>query len=248
MSIAKITLIGLYNYDDTLFDGVVIDSGETLDRESVVEQILAKCGEFEALYSDGEFMKFRIGLWWRKWKHSFYRWSRALDVNYAPLENYDRKESFSRSHTGTEDITLNISSERNSENTTSGSSTETTTGTDGSTVNDTVNRYRSAYDETTNLALTDRETDAKTQSNTHSQSVGMSGSGSENGSITDTAEHVTDKDIGFTETETNRIHGNIGVTTNQQMLESELDLYRNFQIYDQIADTFKLELCVFVYS
>lgn len=248
MSIAKITLIGMYNYEPTLFNGIVIDSGETLNRETVVAQILAKCGEFETLYADANFMKFMVENWWTRWKHTFYRWSRALSIDYAPLENYDRQESFSRSHSGTEDTTLNITGSRSTETTTRGSSTETTSGTDGSTVNDTINRYRSAYDETTNPTLTDRETDAKTQSDTHSQTVGVTGNGSENGVITDSAEHVTDKDIGFTETETNRIHGNIGVTTSQQMLQSELELYRDFQIYDQIADTFKLELCVFVYS
>lgn len=248
MSIAKITLIGMYNYDSSIFDGIVIDSGESLDRNVIISQILVKCGEFETLYSDADFMAFMIGFWWTRWKHSFYKWARALSIVYAPLENYDRQESFSRSHTGSEDTTLNITGSRDTNTTTSGTSTETTTGTDGSTVSDTINRYRSAYDETTNPSLTDRETDAKTQSDTHSQTVGASGSGTEKEKVQEEAEHVTEKDIGFSETETNRVHGNIGVTTSQQMLQSELDLHKDFQLYDQIADTFKMELCVFVYS
>ena len=43
-----------------------------------------------------------------------------------------------------------------------------------------------------------------------------------------------------------RIHGNIGVTTSQQMLESELDLgYWN--IYSRITDMFLKEFCIMIY-
>lgn len=45
---------------------------------------------------------------------------------------------------------------------------------------------------------------------------------------------------------TGRIHGNIGVTTSQQMLESELDLgYWN--IYSRITDMFLKEFCIMIY-
>lgn len=44
-----------------------------------------------------------------------------------------------------------------------------------------------------------------------------------------------------------RIHGNIGVTTSQQMLESELDLgYWN--IYSRITDMFLKEFCIMIYE
>lgn len=44
-----------------------------------------------------------------------------------------------------------------------------------------------------------------------------------------------------------RIHGNIGVTTSQQMLESELDLgYWN--IYSRITDMFLKEFCIMIYT
>lgn len=46
---------------------------------------------------------------------------------------------------------------------------------------------------------------------------------------------------------TGRIHGNIGVTTSQQMLESELDLgYWN--IYSRITDMFLKEFCIMIYT
>ena len=43
-----------------------------------------------------------------------------------------------------------------------------------------------------------------------------------------------------------RVHGNIGVTTSQQMLMSERDV-ANFSIYDVIAQDFAREFCLYVY-
>ena len=44
-----------------------------------------------------------------------------------------------------------------------------------------------------------------------------------------------------------RIHGNVGVTTSQQMLQSELDIAR-FNLINQITDLFLTELCICVYE
>lgn len=44
---------------------------------------------------------------------------------------------------------------------------------------------------------------------------------------------------------TGRAHGNIGVTTSQQMLEAELDVAK-FNIYEQIVDIFAKEFCLLV--
>lgn len=45
---------------------------------------------------------------------------------------------------------------------------------------------------------------------------------------------------------TGRTHGNIGVTSSQQLLQSELDIAR-FNIYDEAADLFLSEFCIYVY-
>lgn len=48
-------------------------------------------------------------------------------------------------------------------------------------------------------------------------------------------------------TNTGRIHGNIGVTTTQDMIQSELDLDDKFNIYDFISADFKKRFCIMVY-
>ena len=68
---------------------------------------------------------------------------------------------------------------------------------------------------------------------------------------TDTMDHTgTIKDeTGEEETATHngRVHGNIGVTTSQQMLQSEIDVAR-FNIVQQITDLFLQEFCIMIYD
>lgn len=45
-----------------------------------------------------------------------------------------------------------------------------------------------------------------------------------------------------------RIHGNIGVTTSQQMLQSELDIIPKLDIVDFIVDDWHNEFCLFMYN
>lgn len=44
-----------------------------------------------------------------------------------------------------------------------------------------------------------------------------------------------------------RIHGNIGVTTSQQMLAAELDITPRLDIYEKIVADFKAQFCILVY-
>lgn len=49
-----------------------------------------------------------------------------------------------------------------------------------------------------------------------------------------------------TYTRTGRAHGNIGVTTSQQMLQSERDV-SNFSFYETVAADFKERFCIMIY-
>lgn len=59
---------------------------------------------------------------------------------------------------------------------------------------------------------------------------------------------ITEKHTGTDlHTVESRTHGNIGVTTSQQMLTSELDLIPRLDIIDYIADDFHSEFCLYIY-
>ena len=92
MATAKLTLIGLYNYDETLFDGLQLP--EYFDKTTLVNTILLAGGEFGALYPDPVFMKTAIKLWSDKNQRYFERMVTLMENNYAPLENYNRQEKW----------------------------------------------------------------------------------------------------------------------------------------------------------
>ena len=86
------TLIGMYNWDNTLFDNLQVPDG--IEKATLIDSILMRSGEFEVLYSDFDFMKYSIGAWSRKWYPTLERWVDALSIKYNPLENYDRQEEW----------------------------------------------------------------------------------------------------------------------------------------------------------
>lgn len=92
MATAKLTLIGLYNYDETLFDGLSLP--DYFDKQTLVNTILLAGGEFGTLYPDPVFMKAAIKLWSDKNQRYFERMVTLMENDYAPLENYNRQEKW----------------------------------------------------------------------------------------------------------------------------------------------------------
>lgn len=215
MATAKITLIGLYNYDSTLFTNLSVPTG--IDRDEVIDNILLKGGEFELLYPDADFLKDAIGVWSKKWQRTMKRWYDALSIEYDPLENYDRKEDWTDANNKNNQITR-------LENAIGSDVSESTGG--GSTTN-----TRSAFD------ASDYQPHDKAE--TSSNGNNLSSSSTTAYGKTEDNETNINKRIG-------RAHGNIGVTTSQQMLQSELDVSK-WNLYDEIADLFINEFCIFLY-
>ena len=73
---------------------------------------------------------------------------------------------------------------------------------------------------------------------TESENNSVSNSGTSSENVTDEASHTI--------TKTREEHGNIGVTTTQQMIKEEREI-SNFDIYQIIADDFKTRFCVMIY-
>ena len=126
---SKITLIGMYNFDNTLFDDLTFPAG--IDRDLAINRILEKSEEFELVYSDFDYLKDRIGIWGKLWERTFNKWVEALNIDYDPLYNYDRFEEY-------EDTKANGFKNLSS------SSSHTTTGSESSS---TVTNKISAYDD-----------------------------------------------------------------------------------------------------
>lgn len=215
MSEAKLTIIGLYNYmesiNDDLFKYLDIPSG--IDADSLKDNIMIRGGEFEVLYSNPYFMQDSIRVWSNKWYRTFEKWVDALNVKYAPLDNYDRYEDFTDTHSGSGSI-------------------DTTTTLDNTVTDDsesTVENKVSAYDSGTYQPKDQTHTE-------YDNTTTLDSDGTVSTTTTDgkTIEHHA------------HLHGNIGVTTSQQMLQAELDVQR-FNLIEQITDIFLREYIIPIY-
>ena len=204
---AKLTLIGLYNYDPTLFDPLTVPAG--IDKQTLVDNILLRGSEFECIYPAPDFCKFAIGVWSRKNQWTFEKWVKALSIEYEPLNNYDRTEVWEE----------NGKEERKTDSTSSGSSSGRS-GTD-------TEQKKSAY-------------------NSATYQPDVSGTSTGTTSSTDKGQVSGTEDSAHSSTRKGRAYGNIGVTTSQQMLQSELDIAR-FNLIDQITDLFLAEFVLPIY-
>lgn len=85
-----LSLLGLYQYNEQLFDGMRIPAG--VDRETLVQNLLTETAEFEILYPDPEFMANMIAVWSAKELPVWEKLEETLHYDYDPISNYDRNE------------------------------------------------------------------------------------------------------------------------------------------------------------
>lgn len=204
---ASLSIYGLYTYDNSIFANLTVPNG--MSKDDLVVQILTECSDFALIYPNFDFMKMLIGVWSTKEQKIWENLYMSENIEYNPIENYDRNESITR--------IVNTNAEGTSNGTalnTSGDNGETTSG-------------QTAYDSNT-FKDTSR---VQANSNSNSQSVN--------------SETVKNNSSG-SETVINHTHGNIGVTTAQQMIEGFREVSK-FCTYDYIVQSFKDRFCVQVY-
>lgn len=226
MSSAVITLLGFYDYDHDLFNGLDLPTG--IDNDQVINTILMRGGEYEVIYSNPDLLKQLIASWSKQWKPVFTNWLRANSSidEVAPLENYDRIENWSDSASTSENESLSSSE------TSSGSSS--TSGSDSSSGSESMSERGdiSAYD-SSNLVANDGGSKSSQVNNVaqtytvQGNTQGSQGTSNRNNSKTDYSTHG------------GRIHGNIGVTTSAMMYKEWYDVLMKYgNIYDAIATVF----------
>ena len=85
-----LSLLGLYQYNEQLFDGLRLPKG--VNKETLVNNLLAETAEFEILYPDPEFLANMIAVWSEKELLVWEKLEKTLHYEYDPLSNYDRNE------------------------------------------------------------------------------------------------------------------------------------------------------------
>lgn len=207
-----------------------LDLPEGMSEETMGDYIYMYAGENETRYSDPDILERLVHTWFSSRKTDFqYMWD-ALHAEYNPIENYDRHDDFTEEIDSTTKRKSNETTTQKGESTTNGKSTATP----GKITEEQVSAFDSnGYQPS--RKTTESGTEAVTSSSSGKNSSTTSGEGTE-----DTVLDQTKKNTG-------RSHGNIGVTTNQQMIESELQL-RRFNLYKTIALEFEDEFTIPVYG
>lgn len=256
---AKLTLIGLYNYDQTLFNGLTFPAG--IDKDIAVNEILMKANEFCVLYTDPDFMKIQIGIWGQKHYRTFDKWVKALAEEFNPLHNYDRHEEIedhsgkktnsktTANYTDSRDVDMVAERTPDLRETVSETSTQTNSQMFPGSDETKVSAYdSSSYEpkEKTEHDMGTVQTDGNVSNTTTTTGSDMTvNRGSDdltrNGTLADTSGGET-----YNGSHKAHIYGNIGVTTSTALLEDFLRVER-WNIYEQIADIFVDEFCIQIY-
>lgn len=191
MAMYKISLVGLYEYDNNLFEHLTLPTFVIpenppahvflVDKDTLVAIILEKSAEFPALYPDWDFMHFMIGVWSKNCAYMMQTLFDSLNFNFNPIENYDRRSTITRKGTNTGNGT---------------------------------------------------NTNARTAFNTDA----MKNTDSSTSNATDTV----NEDV------TEYTHGNIGVTSGQDMVRQTREMAM-FKWYDIVAQDFINKFCVQIY-
>lgn len=87
---AKISVLGLYNWDNTIFDGFSLP--EQINKEDLVFNLLMETADLTTVYPDSEFMKEAIKRWSATRLHTWERLAGVFYEDYDPFINIKRDE------------------------------------------------------------------------------------------------------------------------------------------------------------
>ena len=220
----------LIDYDPTLFDNFVSPEdpdGNPIPEGEIIDRIIYKYGDAPLFTPEPTVLKYYIGSWSSRRKPLWDRYYKAILEDYDPLENYDRLEKT------TDDLTHG----------------ETVTTDDDLKHGHTV----TTDDDLTNGLTVENQISADNAATYQPDSKSVN-SGKDERDIKEAHTGTDERDIKEVHSGIDKrvydshIHGNIGVTTSQQMLASELDLIPRLDLIDYIADDFHSEFCLMMYN
>lgn len=230
-----LTLQGMYDYDNTIFDNIVIPTG--MEKDTLVSTILMMGGENEIRYPSYPLLTNRINLFFKMHKIEFQKIWDTENFEYNPIHNYDRTEM------ETIDLQQNINKQfdQSDTNTVSSESASDENVTSTTTPNLTNEQKVSAFNSTGYLPK-EQTTQTGTNAITSTDHV----TGEQSGKSVRDNMYTDDTDR---KDNTNRkltASGNIGVMSTQEMIKQEREI-SDFSTYYYIASKFENEITIPVY-
>lgn len=232
---AVLSILGLYNYDPTVFSQLVIPTAADItndaekvddpwipDKDVLIRLICMRTAELSLVYPDLDDMRIMIGMWSAARLPVWIALYNTLLYKYNPIWNKDGHYLETRNLAGSDNRTDNLA---HGDTTTVTNMNTTLTG-----------------DVTHQVVGFDSDTFSNESKNIPNTTESVNGSSSTNGSNTGTSNHATTDTGTIKRDET----GNIGVTTTQKMIEEQREIAA-FNLYETIAEEFKTEFCVMIY-
>lgn len=146
-----LSVMGMYNYDSTIFDGIILPEG--VDKDTAVNMILVNCAEQSMVYTDPAFFKKMLPIWCKTKIKSWEKLYKTTVVEYDPIENYNRTEEW------TDTGKTNANSEIYSKSTVGGVSTDQVQGFDSASF---VDRNKTASSSDSNTSGKSNQTENST--------------------------------------------------------------------------------------
>ena len=208
---AIIPIATLYDYDNSIFTDIYV-KGAT--KENLIEHFLLSYGDLTPVYQDPSYLRRHVTSVARSLQWTIDHLWEVTQLEYNPIENYDRMESWEDKGGGTFQ-----KGKVDTEETFNKGDITTTFG----KVTDSTHKVAAFNSSDPEVANTDNNTDSGSDSQTF-------GSDSSHGSVTNGLDESTTKG-----THEGRIHGNIGVTTSQRMMQIEINLAKAYNFLDEVC-------------
>ena len=242
-----------------------------LNIDTVISAIMIRCGLLTPVYGEPDVFTNMTTHWFTTKQWTFEHLINIIQSEYSPIENVSEIKNEKTKYGHNKTITGGYKDTEGGKDTValSGTDTEAHSGTDSTAHSGTDTEAHSGTDTTTNTisafnsstyqpdnqsATLHGESIGTTYGHsiglTHGESIGTTYGKSEDTTYGHNVEreykNQKDQEGGTDEIITSR-HGNIGVTTNQQLINQELELLRHFDIYGFIANMFEEDMMLMIY-
>ena len=242
---AEINLIGLYEWESSLFDELVIPTDEhgaaIVDKSTLIDNLLMETAELEVLYNDPIFLKFAIGNWSSKQAPVWLELWKTTQYEYNPIWNKDGEfsEAITRNLANSENRTEDYTRTDNLTHSTDVTRTDDLKGTVDTTVDSSTYGFNSSTAAPTDKSVEDTDT-------TQTGTVRNAGTDTDTGTVRNAGS------TGIMGTDTGTIttyrteKGNIGTTSTQSLIEEQREVVK-LNIMDVIIHEFRNRFCLLVY-
>lgn len=218
--------------NEDMFAGVSVPT--PLEAETLKSQIVFRCGLLTPVYTEPQIMQAAITQFFQAEQWNISHLINIILAEYSPIENTDKYSQHTTTDSGTGSTTLSGTDSKNITN----SGTDEKDIKESGTTTDT--REVSAYN-SSGYQADNKETVA------HGKKIDEDITFGKIVAEQGTTSRTTTKNDSGSSSYTEHTHGNIGVTTNQQMIQEELELLEAFDVYDWIASKLEKELFLQVY-